>query len=171
MTLTESIREKVSNHITDSAPMQQLTNRGEELTNYGVVKDCFDAITLFRVNEKDWGVTAKQVMTSFKTITGQEISISASTLKRYYYRIKAESGGKKKRKSKSKSDATKLPPVVEPAGVSDAGEDKAQLAADMPKDPAVAPSRGRKKTAANGGDSGFQVPRRPGIRPPTHWDG
>jgi hypothetical protein len=171
MTLTESIREKVSNHITDSAPMQQLTNRGEELTNYGVVKDCFDAITLFRVNEKDWGVTAKQVMTSFKTITGQEISISASTLKRYYYRIKAESGGKKKKKSKSKSDATKSPPVVEPAGVSDAGEDKTQVAADIPKDPAVAPSRGRKKTAANGGDSGFQVPRRPGIRPPTHWDG
>jgi hypothetical protein len=112
------------------------------------------------------------VMTSFKTITGQEISISASTLKRYYYRIKAESSGKKKKKgkSKSKSDVTKSPPVVEIAGVNDAGEDKTQVAADIPKDSAVAPGRGRKKTA-NGGDSGFQVPRRPGIRPPTHWDG
>ena len=174
MTLIESIREKVSNHIADSAPMQQLTDRDEALTNYGIVKDCFDAITLFRANEKDWDVTAKQVMTSFKTITGQEISISASTLKRYYYRIKAESSGKKKKKGKSKrkskSDVTKSPPVVEIAGVNDAGEDKTQAAADIPKDPAVAPGRGRKKTA-NGGDSGFQVPRRPGIRPPTHWDG
>ena len=109
-------------------------------------------------------------MSSFEAVTGRNISISPSTLERYYYRVKASSRGKKKKKGKSKSDVTKSPPVVESAGVREAGEDKAQAEDVIPKDSAVAPGRGR-KNPASGGDSGFQVPRRPGIRPPIHWDG
>ena len=174
MAIDKSLGDKISDHIAAHSPQVSIV-RSESITAYDVVNSCFDSITLFRAKEKDWAVTAKQVMSSFEAVTGQKISISSSTLRCYYYAIKASSSGKKKKKSKGKRkpNVSRTPIEVEPAGISevvDAGEGKSQSADVMPKESTPTPGRGRKK-AASGGDSGFQVPRRPGIRPPTHWDG
>jgi hypothetical protein len=176
MSIDKSLGDKISDHIAAHSPQVSIV-RSESITAYDVVDSCFDSITLFRTKEKDWAVTARQVMSSFEAVTGQKISISSSTLRCYYYAIKASSSSKKKKKSKSKSkskpNVDRTPIEVEPVGVGEevgADEGKSQAAAAMPKDSTPTPDRGRKK-AANGGDSGFQVPRRPGIRPPTHWDG
>jgi hypothetical protein len=174
MSIDKSLGDKISDHIAAHSPQVSIV-RSESITAYDVVDSCFDSITLFRTKEKDWAVTARQVMSSFEAVTGQKISISSSTLRCYYYAIKASSSGKKKKKSKSKRkpNVDRTPIEVEPVGVGEvveADEGKSQAADDMPKDSTPTPDRGRKK-AANGGDSGFQVPRRPGIRPPTHWDG
>ncbi|MBE9160305.1 hypothetical protein IQ265_26310 [Nodosilinea sp. LEGE 06152] len=174
MVLDKSVGGKISDHMAAHSPQASIVRSGS-ITAYDVVKSCFDSITLFRSKEKDWAVTAKQVMSSFEAVTGQKISISSSTLRCYYYAIKASSSGKKKKKSKSKSkpNVDRMPIEVEPVGVGEevgANKGESKAAAVMPKDSTPTPGRGRKK-AANGGDSGFQVPRRPGIRPPTHWDG
>ncbi len=174
MSIDKSLGDKISDHIAAHSPQVSIV-KSESITAYDVVNSCFDSITLFRAKEKDWAVTAKQVMSSFEAVTGQKISISSSTLRCYYYAIKASSIGKKKKKGKSKRkpDVSRTPIEVEPVGISevvDADEGKSQSADVMTKDSTPTPGRGRKK-AANGGDSGFQVPRRPGIRPPTHWDG
>jgi len=169
MAIDKFLGDKISDHIVANSPQESIGGSGS-ITAYEVVNSCFDSIILLRRKEKDWAVVATQVMSSFEAVTGRNISISPSTLERYYYRVKASSRGKKKKKGKSKSDVTKSPPVVESAGVREAGEDKGQAEDVIPKDSAVAPGRGR-KNPASGGDSGFQVPRRPGIRPPIHWDG
>lgn len=180
MALDESLGGKISNQFSTTFPQESVVindDINDEITAYDVVKSCFKQITLFRKTEKDWGIAATHLMDSFEAITSQKISISSSTLKSYYYAIKAASSSKKKKKSKSKPSAVKSPLVVEsaavvevatvddiPPEVDSASPEKTD--AEIPKDTVATPGKRRKKAADAHG--GFQVPRRPGFTPPVH---
>ncbi|WOD36955.1 hypothetical protein [Nodosilinea sp. E11] len=173
MALDESLGGKISNHFSATFP-QESAVINDEITAYDVVKSCFKQITLFRKTEKDWGIAATHLMDSFEAVTSQKISISSSTLKSYYYAIKATSSSKKRKKSKSKPSAIKSPPVVEVATVDDLPPEvdsasPEETVAEIPKDTVVTAGKKRKKAADAHG--GFQVPRRPGFTPPVHISG
>lgn len=168
MTTEESLGDKISQHFSANLPQESRVET-EDMTVYDVVKSCFKQITLFRKTEKNWAVAATHLMNSFEAIAGHKISISSYTLRSYYYAIKAESGGKKNKGSKSKRrrnpSVAKPLPVVESVDVVEAEAIKPEAAVDIPKDTVAAPRKSRKKAADEGG---FQVPRRPGFIPPVH---
>lgn len=171
MTTEESLGDKISQHFSANLPQESRveTVETEDMTVYDVVKSCFKQITLFRKTEKNWAVAATHLMNSFEAIAGHKISISSYTLRSYYYAIKAESGGKKNKGSKSKRrrkpSVAKPLPVVESVDIVEAEAIKPEAAVDIPKDTVAAPRKSRKKAADEGG---FQVPRRPGFIPPVH---
>lgn len=162
MAVDEPLKEKINEHILANS-QQDLSSA---MTAYEVVDTCFNSIALLRRNKSDWKVVTTQVVNSFEAVTGQKISISPSTLERYYYAIKAASSGKKRKRSKRKPSVAKPLPVVESVDVVEAKAMKPEAAADIPKDTVAVPRKGRKKAAAEEG--GFQVPRRPGFIPPVH---
>jgi hypothetical protein len=168
MATEESLGDKISKHFSANLPQESRVET-EDMTVYDVVKSCFKQITLFRKTEKNWAVAATHLMNSFEAIAGHKISISSYTLRSYYYAIKAESGGKKNKDSKSKRrrkpSVAKPLPVVESVDVVEAEAMKPEAAVDIPKDAVAAPRKSRKKAAEEGG---FQVPRRPGFIPPVH---
>jgi hypothetical protein len=172
MTIEESLGDKISKHFSANLPQESRIKivETEDMTVYDVVKSCFKQITLFRKTEKNWAVTATHLMNSFEAIAGHKISISSYTLRSYYYAIKAESGDKKNKNSKSKRrgkpNVAKPLPVAESVDVVEAETMKTEAAADISKDTVAAPRKSRKKTADDEG--GFQVPRRPGFIPPVH---
>jgi hypothetical protein len=161
MAVDEPLKERLNEHILANS-QQELSSA---MTAYEVVDTCFYSIAILRKNKSDWKVVTTQVVDSFEAVTGQKISISPSTLERYYYAIKAASSGKKRKRNKRKPNVAKPLPVVEPVDVVEAESMKPEAAADSPKDTVAAPRRSRKKAAEEGG---FQVPRRPGFIPPVH---
>lgn len=161
MVVDEPLKEKINEHILANS-QQDLSSA---MTAYEVVDTCFNSIALLRRNKSDWKVVTTQVVNSFEAVTGQKISISPSTLERYYYAIKAASSGKKRKRSKRKPSIAKPLPVVESVDVVEAEAIKPEAAVDIPKDTVAAPRKSRKKAADEGG---FQVPRRPGFIPPVH---
>ncbi|MFQ4139178.1 hypothetical protein PGN35_022980 [Nodosilinea sp. PGN35] len=167
MTTEESLGDKISKHFSANLPQELRveTVETEDMTVYDVVKSCFKQITLFRKTEKNWAVAATHLMNSFEAIAGHKISISSYTLRSYYYAIKAESGGKKNKDSKSKR--RRKPSVAKPLPVVESVDvvDKPEAAVDILKDTVAAPRKSRKKATEEGG---FQVPRRPGFIPPVH---
>jgi hypothetical protein len=161
MAVDEPLKEKINEHILANS-QQELSSA---MTAYEVVDTCFNSIALLRRNKSDWKVVTTQVVNSFEAVTGQKISISPSTLERYYYAIKAASSGKKRKRSKRKPSVAKPLPVVESVDVVEAETMKTETISDVPKDTVTAPRKSRKKAAEEGG---FQVPRRPGFIPPVH---
>jgi hypothetical protein len=163
MAVDEPLKEKINEHILANS-QQELSSA---MTAYEVVDTCFNSIALLRRNKSDWKVVTTQVVNSFEAVTGQKISISPSTLERYYYAIKAASSGKKRKRSKRRPSVAKPLPVVESVDVVEAEAEamKPETTADVPKDTVTAPRKSRKKAAEEGG---FQVPRRPGFIPPVH---
>ena len=177
MTIGEALGERINEHLLVNS-QQESAEESKPKTAYEVVNTCFDSITLIRKKEKDWGIVAKQLMSSFEAVTGQKMSITPYTLKYYYYKIRSTSGSKKKKKSKP--SAVKSPPVIEsaavvevatvddiPPEVDSASPEKTD--AEIPKDTVATAGKRRKKAADAHG--GFQVPRRPGFTPPVHISG